>query len=125
MQPGGSLDVRAVAAKGEPTRVYKRLRDGRWGVLVQGAVEVGEQITVTRRDGSAVDEIVSRVIWRRDGLALCATQNGDSKPVPKSAATTARAAWPDLRASFRRHVAGSPETAPVGEAASGISLSGT
>jgi hypothetical protein len=66
---------------------YAKLRDGSWGVrcVLDGdrPPQVGEVVTVTRKDGQKRAETIAQVIWvgdDRDGneVALCSTRNGAS-----------------------------------------------
>lgn len=42
---------------------YKRLRDGDWGVRVEGAASPGQTVLVEKSDGTAERRTVSRVLW--------------------------------------------------------------
>lgn len=50
---------------------YTKLRDGSWGVRVQGPVKAGETITVTKKGGETKRETVAAVLWTGDGVSLC------------------------------------------------------
>jgi hypothetical protein len=51
---------------------YAKLRDGSWGVRVQGGgVEPGETVTVTKKSGETKVERIGRVLWNGDGISLC------------------------------------------------------
>jgi len=43
---------------------YTRLRNGAWGLRVQGETPVqGTRISVTKKDGSSKEETIYRIIW--------------------------------------------------------------
>ena len=42
---------------------YMKLKDGSWGVKVQGSIEAGRCVTVTKKSGE---------IWSGDGISTCA-----------------------------------------------------
>lgn len=50
---------------------YNKLRDGSWGIKVQGSAKPGDRITVTKRDGSSKVETVDKVVWSGNGVAIC------------------------------------------------------
>jgi hypothetical protein len=50
---------------------YARLNDGNWGVRVKGQVNPGDRLSVCMRSGRAKAEVVDRVLWRGDNVALC------------------------------------------------------
>lgn len=55
------------------TTTYARLRNGEWGLRVQGAIPApGTTLVVAKRDGSTKQEVVEKVVWSGDGVALCA-----------------------------------------------------
>lgn len=71
---------------------WKLLKDGRtWGVKVvmpgvnNRPLEPGEKISVTKKDGSAKDEIIEKVLWKgeKDGetIFLCTVERqAQAKP---------------------------------------------
>jgi len=50
---------------------YTKLKNGSWGIKVQGTASAGQSVTVTKRDGSSKAELVDRVLWAGDGVAIC------------------------------------------------------
>ena len=56
----------------EPTATYTKLRSGDWGIRVQGTVEAGAMIVVTKKSGEAKSETVAKVVWSGNGITLCA-----------------------------------------------------
>lgn len=57
---------------------YSKLRDGSWGLRGSDLVE-GQQVTVTRRDGTRRIEYVGRILWRGDGVALATMRAADAR----------------------------------------------
>jgi len=55
-----------------PTATYTKLRSGDWGIRVQGSVEAGAVLTVTKKSGEAKAETVAKVVWSGNGITLCA-----------------------------------------------------
>jgi hypothetical protein len=48
----------------ESTSRYAKLKDGNWGVRISGvAPKPGDEVTVTKRDGSTKVETISKVIF--------------------------------------------------------------
>jgi hypothetical protein len=66
---------------------YAKLNDGSWGIRADGALAVGQTVTVTKRDGTTKSETVGRVIWKGDGVTLAAIGT-----TPSSSANTTRTA---------------------------------
>lgn len=54
------------------TATYTKLRSGEWGIRVQGQPSAGDVIQVAKRDGSVKTETVAKIVWRGDGIAICA-----------------------------------------------------
>jgi hypothetical protein len=50
---------------------YTKLKSGEWGLRVQGSVESGRRVTVTKKSGESKTEIVGKVIWSGNGISLC------------------------------------------------------
>jgi hypothetical protein len=51
---------------------YTKLRDGSWGIRVQGAKPTeGSSVTVSKRDGTQKTETVKKVIWTDGTITLC------------------------------------------------------
>lgn len=60
---------------------YAKLKDGSWGVKVEGAAIVGQSIIVTKKSGETKSEKVSRILWTDGKTTLCAitqSANGHS-----------------------------------------------
>lgn len=55
---------------------YTKLRDGNWGLRVEGAPQVGDAVTVVKKSGDTEERVIGRVVWtgERDGktISLCA-----------------------------------------------------
>lgn len=60
---------------GTGTVTFKRLRTGAWGITGPSALVVeGQQVNVSKRDGSVTLVTVGRVLWNGDGKAIAATR---------------------------------------------------
>jgi len=54
---------------------WMRLKSGQWGLRVFGEdAQEGEAVVVTKRDGSAEEKTIARVLWSGKGLAICAVE---------------------------------------------------
>lgn len=62
--------------KASPTK----LRNGDWGAKVLGTVTEGDTVTITTRAGKSWDAKVTKVLWTKDGVAICATESLDRTP---------------------------------------------
>lgn len=52
---------------------YTRLRNGDWGVRVpESDAAEGTSVLVRKRSGETKKEVIARVVWRGDGVAICA-----------------------------------------------------
>lgn len=58
------------------TTTYTKLRDGSWGLRVQGQATDGQQVVVAKKDGARKVETVGRVLWRGEGVTLCSIRSG-------------------------------------------------
>lgn len=55
------------------TATFTKLKSGSWGVRVLGAApEVGQQVAVTKRDGTTQHVTIERVLVTGDGTSICA-----------------------------------------------------
>ncbi len=65
---------------------YSKLRDGSWGVRVEGTVSEGASVTVTKKSGESKSETIRRVLWSGGGISLCAIggSNGHSHTSSRS-----------------------------------------
>jgi hypothetical protein len=57
-----------------------KLRDGSWGARVAGFVAVGDTIEIVTRSGKQWYAVITRVVWSKDGVSLCATRSADRAP---------------------------------------------
>jgi len=62
------------------TASYTKLKDGTWGIRVQGAARAGATVNVSRRDGSSKTKVVGRVIWAGGGVSICSIDSTASGP---------------------------------------------
>lgn len=58
------------------TASYTKLRSGDWGIRVEGNIQNGNSILVTKKSGETKPETVDKVIWRGDGITLCTISRG-------------------------------------------------
>lgn len=57
---------------------YAKLTSGKWGVRVTGAVpSPGTTVVVTKKDGSTRTEVIEKVVWQGEGVALCTIREQD------------------------------------------------
>lgn len=79
----------------------KRLRNGDWGCVVDGAVTVGEIVTIRTSSGKSWPVVIDKIIWSNGETSICATRERDDEdkareqregPVPSDAPAPARAA---------------------------------
>lgn len=65
---------------------YTKLRDGSWGIRVEGEKPVvGQVIIVRKKSGETRNETVKAVLWSGDGVNLCSIKSGDSETARKPA----------------------------------------
>ncbi len=57
---------------------YSKLRNGSWGVRVEGSVSPGQSVTVTTKAGKTKTETVGKVIWQGSGVSLCSIEERGS-----------------------------------------------
>lgn len=43
---------------------YTKLREGDWGIRSSSKPKIGEQVTVTKRDGNTKSETVKAILWQ-------------------------------------------------------------
>lgn len=76
----------------------KKLRNGDWGCVVDGAVSEGEIVTIRTSGGKSWPVVIDKVIWSNGGTSICATRERDETdkareeregPVPANAAPAA------------------------------------
>lgn len=49
---------------------YTKLRDGSWGLRIQGITDNLNAVTVTKKSGESKTEYVDRILWRGNGIML-------------------------------------------------------
>jgi hypothetical protein len=85
-----------------PTATWARLRDGAWGLRVQGEARTGDTVRAVRASGASALVRVGRIVWSGEGVTLCTA--GDEVREPRAEA-------PRRRGGSRR--AAPPVEAPV------------
>lgn len=53
---------------------YTKLRNGSWGVRVEGPAKAGDTVTVTKKSGETATEKISKVVWTGKGISLCSIE---------------------------------------------------
>ena len=67
------------------TATFSRLRDGSWGVRVNGAAAKGDVVLASRRDGRQTCLTVGAVVWSGNGVTLARiddTRKSEPAPAP-------------------------------------------
>ncbi len=77
---------------------FTKLRDGSWGIRVQGVVHTGDIVTVDRKSGVPVATGVGEIVWSGNGVTICKASKtaGSSSKQPKGRP----AASPDVRIEY-------------------------
>lgn len=57
---------------------YTKLRNGDWGIRIQGAARVGDEVTVTKKSGETRIETVRSVVWSGEGVTLATIAQRES-----------------------------------------------
>lgn len=53
---------------------YAKLRDGTWGVRIEGTAKPGDVVKVTTKAGVEKQETVKAVVWSDKGVSLCSIE---------------------------------------------------
>ncbi len=53
---------------------FTKLKSGEWGVRVPYKVEAGQQISVYPQSGDVKQVVIEKVIWKGNGIWLCAIE---------------------------------------------------
>ncbi len=61
---------------------YSKLKNGDWGVRLEGSAQPGQIINVTTKSGQVKPEKLGRKIWEGDGVQLYAIDKDDTEEVP-------------------------------------------
>lgn len=56
---------------------YTRLRNGEWGVKVQGMVHVGQNVVVKKRNGDMKNVRILKVLWTNGETSICVIEPDD------------------------------------------------
>ena len=52
---------------------YAKLKSGNWGVRIPNEdAKEGQTVTVTKKDGTTKQETIAKVVFRGNGICLCA-----------------------------------------------------
>lgn len=61
---------------------WTRLKDGSWGGRIVGTPRAGDVVVVLKKDGSAQEKTVARVIWSDGQISLVAFGNAPAASAP-------------------------------------------
>lgn len=50
---------------------FTKLKNGDWGVKIEGPVIPGGEVTVTKKDGNTTEVTVGEVVWSGNGYNIC------------------------------------------------------
>lgn len=71
---------------------YTKLKNGDWGIRVEGQAVPGQQVTVTKRSGDRKVETIGSVVWSKGGVTICTIgrqqQTPSSRPPAKRQSTS-------------------------------------
>lgn len=78
---------------------YAKLKTGEWGLRVQAPEPPapGTELTVEKRDGTRKQEVVERVVWSSEGVALCTIRRVGSSSAGESSARWKTCGYSGLR----------------------------
>lgn len=60
---------------------WTKLKDGSWGIRIEGVANPGETIWVSRKDGGRAPVVVGQILWTGGGVML-ATKGVKGKTLP-------------------------------------------
>ena len=67
---------------------FTKLKNGDWGIKVDGKAKEGTVVTVTKKDGTSSQETVAKVIWSGSGVSICAIVQKPRLAASKEVGTT-------------------------------------
>ena len=85
------------AATHLPSASWARLRDGSWGLRIEGAgLRAGDRVRARRKDGSDSIETIDRIVWTGEGVTV-ASVVASAKPATRSygSSSSGRTGWAD------------------------------
>lgn len=53
---------------------WTKLRNGDWGVKVEGTAQAGQTVSVRKKSGEQQSVTVDKVIWSGNGITLCSVK---------------------------------------------------
>ena len=78
------------AATHLPSASWARLRDGSWGLRIEGAgLRAGDRVRARRKDGSDSIETIGRIAWTGEGVTV-ASVVASAKPATRSYGSSSR-----------------------------------
>lgn len=66
---------------------YTKLKNGEWGIRIEGSVSVGQFVPVKKKDGTINGETVAAVLWSSGGVSVCSIATSKKS-------TSKKSAWP-------------------------------
>jgi hypothetical protein len=63
-------ELREEPQRGEFSGTFAKLRDGTWGVRVQGSPQSGDTVLVSRKDGTQSKQTIDQVVYTGSGFSL-------------------------------------------------------
>ena len=96
---------------------FSKLPTGDWGIRVEGDAQPGQSVHVTKRNGSAKEVTIERVLSTADGVSVCAIRDDGNarRPARKGRRSGRRVSTyysPTSGFSGTRNSAGRCEDAP-------------
>jgi hypothetical protein len=76
---------------------FTKMKDGSWGLRIQGTAKAGQSIAVQKRDGGSKTVEIGRVVWTGNGISLAtisgsgSTQRATARPARASRYSADRA----------------------------------
>ena len=81
---------------------FTKLRDGSWGLRVNGSATLGDVVTVTKRSGERVQATVGRIVWSKGGVTLCEAGKAERRQPPQPRRPDVRIEFPISGATYCR-----------------------
>lgn len=53
---------------------FTKLKNGDWGVKVNGSASPGQQVTVDKKSGGTKTVKIAKVLWSGNGVSICAIE---------------------------------------------------
>ncbi len=76
---------------------YTKLRNGSWGVRVEGYCRTGLVVTVTTKGGKKKHETIDKIFWSGNGLSICSIVKKEQPAPVQQERETVREVKPDVK----------------------------